>query len=53
MTFTNYITCASSGADIGEPERITADWREHIVTGVATSLAVLMVATIAVLMGMA
>lgn len=29
------------------------DWREHIVTVVATSIAVLIVAVIAVLMGMA
>ena len=33
--------------------RLHTDWSEHIVTIVATSLAVLIVAVIAVLMGMA
>lgn len=33
--------------------RLHTDWSEHIVTMVATSIAVLIVAVIAVLMGMA
>ena len=38
---------------IGEPERVETEWRDRVVTGVATSIAVLIVATVAVLMGMA
>ena len=33
--------------------RLDAEWREQIVTGVAVAVAVLVVAVIAVLMGMA
>ena len=36
-----------------EDIRLHTDWSEHIVTMVATSIAVLIVAVIAVLMGMA
>jgi hypothetical protein len=46
-------TRASSSLDVGEPERVQAEWRERIVTGVATSITVLIVATVAVPMGMA
>ena len=45
---------ASSAEPAGYDDIVPAsDWRERIVTAVATSIAVLVVAIVAVLMGMA
>ena len=53
MAFSTHSTGASSEPLAGEPAGLHPNWSERIVTVVAASIAVLIVATIAVLMGMA
>ena len=54
MAFGTQSTAASSKRLAGEPTSgLHLNWGERIVTVVAASIAVLIVATIAVLMGMA
>jgi len=53
MAFSMRSIIASSGPLTGEGAGLNADRRERITTLVAASVAVLIVATIAVLMGMA
>ena len=53
MAFSTHSTSASSAPLFDKPTRLPLNWGERIVTVVAASIAVLIVATIAVLMGMA
>jgi hypothetical protein len=53
MAFGTHSTSASSEPLAGETAGLHLNWGERIVTVVAASIAVLIVATIAVLMGMA
>jgi len=53
MAFTTHDTRAASEPLTDKPVGLHPDWSEHVVTAVAASIAVLIVATIAVLMGMA
>jgi len=53
MPFSTRSTSASSEPLAGETAGLHPNWGEHVVTVVAASIAVLIVATIAVLMGMA
>ena len=53
MAFSTHSTSASSASLSDKPTRLPLNWGERIVTVVAASIAVLIVATIAVLMGMA
>jgi len=54
MTFDLHRASSSSSAlPAGDDSDLGPNWGERIVTVVATSMAVLIVATIAVLMGMA
>ena len=46
-------TAASSEPSTDKPAVLRPEWAEHVVTAVSASIAVLVVATIAVLMGMA
>jgi hypothetical protein len=53
MALSTHATSASSAPLSDKPTRLHLNWGERIVTAVAASIAVLIVATIAVLMGMA
>jgi hypothetical protein len=53
MALSIHSTSASSAPLSDKPTRLHLNWGERIVTAVAASIAVLIVATIAVLMGMA
>ena len=53
MAFSTQSTSAASERLTGKRVRLHPDWSERAVTVVAASIAVLIVATIAVLMGMA
>jgi hypothetical protein len=53
MALSTHATSASSAPLSDKPTRLQLNWGERIVTAVAASIAVLIVATIAVLMGMA
>ncbi len=53
MAFGTYFTRASSEPLADKPAALHPRWSEHIVTVVASCIAVLIVASIAVLMGMA
>jgi hypothetical protein len=52
MAFGSQSSTASTKRLVGEKPRWQLNWGERVVTVVAASLAVLIVATIAVLMGM-
>lgn len=53
MAFSTHSTTASSAPSSDKTIRLHLNWGERIVTAVSASIAVLIVATIAVLMGMA
>ena len=53
MAFGTHSARASSEPLADKPGGLQPDWGEHVVTVAAASVAVLIVATIAVLMGMA
>jgi hypothetical protein len=52
MAIGSHFSAASSKRLTGEKPRWQLNWGERVVTAIAASLAVLIVATIAVLMGM-
>ena len=53
MAFSTHSTTVSSAPSSDKTTRLHLNWGERIVTAVSASVAVLIVATIAVLMGMA
>ena len=53
MAFSTHSTTVSSAPSSDKTTRLHLNWGERIVTAVSASIAVLIVATIAVLMGMA